>query len=252
LSINLERGDRVAVVTMARGSVNAMDLDLCQRLSEAFGELASDDSVGAVVLTGAGRAFSAGVDLKQILSGGEGYARQFVDRLSECFLATLTVPKPVVAAVNGHAIAGGCVLAAACDHALVAEGQARIGLSELRVGVPFPTSALEIVRARLGTRTARAIFGASTYPPQIAAELGFVDEVTDSEGVVDAARAVAERLAAIPPGTFALAKRQLQAPLLATIATNAVGFDPEVVNGWASAETMASIRSFLEAGPAQR
>lgn len=246
MSIRREQVGRTAVVTMQHGSVNAMDLELCDELIQTFDDLTQDDGVGAIVLTGDGRAFSAGVDLKQILTGGDEYTRQFVERLSQCFLATLTVPKPVVAAVNGHAIAGGCVLAAACDHVLAADGNARIGLSELQVGVPFPTSALEIVRARLGPSTGRAVFGASTYAPRAAAELGFVDEVVPADELMDAAHTVAERLGAVPSATYALAKRQLHAPLHAAVAAGAGVYDAQVADLWAGQEIRARMSAFLE------
>lgn len=246
MSIRRERTGRIVVLTMAHGSVNAMDLELCDELIQAFAELDQDEGVGAVVLTGEGRAFSAGVDLKQILTGGDDYTRQFVERLSQCFLAVLNVSKPVVAAVNGHAIAGGCVLACACDHVLAADVPARIGLSELQVGVPFPTSALEIVRTRLGRATAQAVYSARTYPPDAAAELGFIDEVVAADALMDAAHAAAERLAAVPGSTYALAKRQLQAPLQAAVAAGAESFDPQVADMWATQETRARMGSFLE------
>lgn len=246
MSIRREQAGTTAVVTMTHGRVNAMDLELCDQLIQAFDDLTQDDTVGAIVLTGEGRAFSAGVDLKRILTGGDGYTRQFVERLSQCFLAALAVPKPVVAALNGHAIAGGCVLAAACDHVIAADGNARIGLTELQVGVPFPTSALEIVRARLGPSTARAVFGASTYAPRAAAELGFVDEVVAADELMDAAHAVAERLGSVPSSTYALAKRQLLTPVQAAVAAGTASFDPQVADLWAAEDIRARMSSVLE------
>src|SRR5690606_15976287 len=130
-------GVPVAVLRMAHGPVNAMDLELCQALSERFSDLA-DDPARAVVVTGSDRAFSAGVDLKRATAGGDAYIDEFLPALADAFRAAFELPKPLVAAVNGHAIAGGCVLAACADVVLMAEGTARIGVPELRVGVPFP------------------------------------------------------------------------------------------------------------------
>ena len=143
----LETEDRsgVTVLRLKHGKVNALDTELLRAITAAFQDL---DPTAAVVLTGHGSAFSAGVDLKRIVDGGQPYVREFLPALTETFLAVFNHPGPVVAAVNGHAIAGGCVLAAACDARLMSGG--RIGLAELSVGVPFPTVALEIMRHAVG------------------------------------------------------------------------------------------------------
>ncbi|MDP9435278.1 MAG: enoyl-CoA hydratase/isomerase family protein, partial [Actinomycetota bacterium] len=172
MGVQVERHDGCAVVTLSAGKVNALDLELCGELTDVVGGLPDDPQVRSVVLTGAGRAFSAGVDLPSITAGGGAHAREFVSALARCFETVLHCPLPVVAAVNGHAIAGGCVLACATDHRVVADDPAvRLGLTELAVGVPFPTSAVEIMRWRLGDPLlARRVLLADTVPaPQAVA-----------------------------------------------------------------------------------
>ncbi|MGN9847571.1 enoyl-CoA hydratase/isomerase family protein [Nonomuraea sp. H19] len=108
--------DGIGVVRLAHGKVNALDLELCRTIEQTMRDL--DDERGpvrAVVVTGAGRVFSAGVDLKRVVDGGAAYVAEFLPALSGAFRSVFDLGKPVVAAVNGHAIAGGCVLAAACD-----------------------------------------------------------------------------------------------------------------------------------------
>lgn len=202
-------GGRVALLRLAHGPVNALDIELCRELTE---QLSAADEVGAVVLTGTGGAFSAGVDLRRLLDGGPAHVREFVPALVTLLRVAFTVPKPVVAAVNGHAIAGGGLLAAAADVAIMADGPGRIGVPEVRVGVPLPRMALEILRHRLGDVGARrVVFGAVNYLPADALVLGLVDEVVESGGVLDRAVDVAERLLAdIPSDAFALTKAQLR------------------------------------------
>ena len=113
---------------------------------------------GPIVLTGAGACFSAGVDLRAILDGGATYTDRFLAAVSAAFLAVFDHPAPVVAAINGHAIAGGCVLAMAADVRLMSTGL--IGLSEVAVGVPFPVAALEICRYAMGPSVTRAVLQA--------------------------------------------------------------------------------------------
>jgi enoyl-CoA hydratase len=204
-------GVPVAVLRMAHGPVNAMDLELCQALAERFRGLAADPT-RAVVVTGTERAFSAGVDLKRCTAGGEQYVTRFLPALADAFRAAFELPKPLVAAVNGHAIAGGCVLAACADVVLMAEGAARIGVPEIRVGVPFPRIALEVLGVAVGERGARElVMGAQTYRPEQAAQLGLVHEVIAPAELAARAAATAARVAReVPPDTFAATKRQLR------------------------------------------
>src|ERR1700733_1780983 len=137
--------DGIAVLTLDNGPVNALDLEL---LSAVPGSLAAVADARAVVLTGRGRSFSAGVGLRQITAGRLPYVEKFLPALSLALLTVFEHPKPVVAAVNGHALAGGCVLAAACDIRLMSAGT--IGLTELAVGAPFPPGAPEIIPPAVG------------------------------------------------------------------------------------------------------
>src|SRR5262249_41228244 len=152
------------------GKVHALDLELLLAFTETMQRLAGGP---AVVLTGTGTVFSAGVDLRRIVAGGPAYVREFLPALSAAFLAVFDHPRPVVAAVTGHAVAGGCVIAAACDVRLMSAGT--IGLTELLVGVPFPTSALEIVRFAAGpAATGLALTGRALTPGE-AFQIGLVD-----------------------------------------------------------------------------
>src|SRR5207253_4831329 len=102
-------------LTMAHGKANAMSTEFCRALTARLAE-ANSSPARAVIITGQGRMFSAGVDLLRLSEGGAPYVREFLPALNAMFEAVFTCPKPVVAAVNGHAIAGGCVLACAADH----------------------------------------------------------------------------------------------------------------------------------------
>jgi enoyl-CoA hydratase/carnithine racemase len=122
--ISVEVRGQVAVVQMRHGKANALDTALCRSLTAEFGGLAGR-GCRAAVLTGHGSIFSAGADLLRLRDGGPGYLDEFLPALSEAFLAVFDCPVPVVAAVNGHAIAGGCVLACACDYRVMNEGHGR-------------------------------------------------------------------------------------------------------------------------------
>ena len=143
--IELTHQDGVAILRMADGKANTMSLEFCRAMTARLDEVAASPAP-AVVITGNGRIFSAGVDLVRLLDGGAPYIREFLPALSAMLATAFAFPKPLVAAINGHAIAGGCVLACCADRRIMARSGGRMGITELLVGVPFPALAFEIVR----------------------------------------------------------------------------------------------------------
>src|SRR5271157_3660161 len=187
--IDLKIDSGIAVVTMVHGKANALDIELCEALAKCFDELCRLDA-RAVVVTGQGRMFSAGVDLLRVGSGGAVYVREFLPALHRLCDAAFFHPKPVVAAINGHAIAGGCVLTCCADRRLMARGGGRIGVTELLVGVPFPALAFEIVRAAVPPHhLAEFTLGGATYDADEALALGWVDEITEADALTENAMA---------------------------------------------------------------
>lgn len=237
----------VAVVRLAHGKVNALDLDLLTAIVDTFTELDVSPH-RAIVLTGTARSFSAGVDLWRIIDGGEEYIEAFLPALSEAFLSVFNVGKPVVAAVNGHAIAGGAVLACCCDHRILADSGGRIGVTELQVGVPFPATALSILDFAMGAQRARgAVLGAGTYAPADALASGFGDELVAADDLFDYAVAKAVALSTqIPPDTFRLTKVQMRLSVNESLARHRPVYDPHTAELWIKRVNDGWIRRYLE------
>jgi enoyl-CoA hydratase len=240
--LEFEEREDVTIVRMAHGKVNALDVELLQAIAKAFGDL---EPGRAVVFTGAGRSFSAGVDLKRVTDGGMDYVRVFRPSLSAAVKAVFDHPGPVVAAINGHAIAGGCVLAAACDLRLMSGGT--IGLTEMRVGVPFPAAPIEVMRHVMGPAVRRLVWDAELLDPAAAQAAGLVDEVVAPESLVDAAVTAAARLAGITPEVFAQTKRQLQGPARDRLASVSQADDDASTQMWGSPAVQAAISGFMSA-----
>jgi enoyl-CoA hydratase len=235
----------VAVLTLSHGKVHALDLELLQALEERLGEVECSPA-RAVVLTGSGGIFSAGVNLVRLLEGGAAYLRDFLPVLTTAMSRLFFFPKPVVAAVSGHAIAGGCVLAAACDHRIMARGPGRIGVTELLVGVPFPAIALEIMRFALPPHQAQeALYTGRTWGVDEALRRGFVDEVVEAPLLLERARAVAGALGALPPATFRLTKEQLRQPARERWEASRARIDAEVGPIWTGPEARAAIETYV-------
>jgi enoyl-CoA hydratase len=237
--------DSVTVVQFDHGSVSALDLEFLLALRAELAELADNET--ALVLTGTGPAFSAGVDLFRILDGGADYVEQFIPALSGAFDDVFAYRRPVVAAVNGHAIAGGCVIAACADHRLMADGRGRIGAPELLVGVAFPAVALAAIRYAAGdVGVADLVYSGVTLLPAEAQQRGLVDEVVPEAELLDRAIAKAEQLAAIPPATFAHTKRSLRDRYWTEIDETGRQRDAEMLEVWKSPETRAAIAAYVE------
>jgi enoyl-CoA hydratase len=238
--IRTTHSDGFAVLTLEHGPVNALDLDLVMALPEALEAAADAD---AVVLTAAGPCFSAGVDLRRIVEGGREYVEEFLPALDLAILGLFEHPRPVVAAVNGHALAGGCVLAAACDIRLMSAGS--IGLSELPAGVPFPTVALEVMRHAVGPALDRILLTGCRLAPAEAAAIALVDQVVAPDRLLDQALLQATDLRTVPAEVFALAKRQLRRPAHERIALGRPADEQTVLRIWSAERTLRMLSEYL-------
>ncbi|OBH89258.1 enoyl-CoA hydratase/isomerase family protein [Mycobacterium sp. E2989] len=232
----------VRVLTLSSGPVNAQDIELLEALTSAVRDLGRADA-GALVITGAGRAFSAGVDLNRVVEGGAGYTDRLVPALSAAFEAVFCYPGPTVAAINGAAIAGGCVLACACDRRLIGP-RAQIGAAEVRVGVPFPVAALEVMRYACGDRAEEVLLGGLNYRGDDAVARGLAHRLVDDD-LLEAAVAEATDLGGIPAGAYRQTKSQLRAPTLARIRDGGA-IDDEVRRMWGADETLQRIADYVE------
>ncbi len=237
--MDVELADGVTVVRMDHPPVNAMDLELADTAVAAI-----RDIDGPIVLTGAGRCFSAGVDVRAIVEGGTDYIDLFLTSATAAFFAVFDHPAPVVAAINGHAIAGGCVLAMASDVRFMSGGT--IGLSELVVGVPFPVVALEICRYAMGPSAAQAVLQAESIDVDSALTRGWIDEVVSPDDLLPRAIETACAMGQYARGAFAAMKEQLHGPAHALIDGSA-DMDAKVRASWLSEETRARIAAFMDA-----
>jgi enoyl-CoA hydratase len=244
--ILVERVEGTAVVRLSHGKVSALDAELCAAIAGYFRALASDPSVDAVVLTGSGSCFSAGVDLRRALKDGPEATLAMVQALDEALEAVFDLPKPCVAALNGHAIAGGYILAAACDRRVMANGGGRVAAPELAVGVPFPWIALEILRAAVPSSALRElVLDARTFSATDAHARGLVDALVEPEGLAARAVEIAGRLSGPSKPAFALAKAQLRR-FSRNDEVRRRAHDEAARALWASPATRAAVEAYLE------
>ena len=238
--------DGIAVVTLSHGKANALDVEFCDALATEFDRLR--DNSRAVVLTSTGKIFSAGVDLKRLSDEGADYTRRFLPALDRVLLGLFGFPRPLVAAINGHAIAGGCVLACTADYRLMADGPFKIGVPELHVGVPFPPSALEVLRFAAPDRYVQELTsGEKIYSPDVASAHGLVHGTVSSDRLMETALAEARRLAGLQPQAFSLTKTMLRQPIVDRIENLNRQFGEQVLAGWIHPDTREAIRKYVAA-----
>lgn len=239
-----DRGD-VTVLRMERGKVNAIDLELCAAFSRELDSLIKQD-VRSIVLTSKGSTFSAGVDLVRLVEGGPSYIEKFLPALTGALLKVFSFPRPIIAAMNGHAIAGGFILACACDVRIAVEGSGRLGMPELLFGVPLPAIAMEVLRFAVpASHLAQLAYFGRTVTPVEALRMGMIEEVVPENQLLGHAFRTANQMAAIPDKPFELTKRELRAPYLERFERERAKLDAEVLETWCSPQTLESIKAYI-------
>lgn len=207
--VTLERRGAVAIITLDDGKANALRPSLLTELEQAL-DAAQESDARAVVLAGRAGFYSAGLDLKLLptLSHPEKIAT--FHHFSRLMIRVAGYGLPTVAAIGGHAIAGGAILALACDVRIGGDGPQKIGLTEVPLGLPLPTFAIEIARSAVPTHLlAEAVLHGRQYTMGEAHAAGLVEAVVAPEALLDAAVARAAGLAKIPEIAYAFTKDRL-------------------------------------------
>ncbi|MDB6164565.1 MAG: Enoyl-CoA hydratase [Xanthomonadaceae bacterium] len=236
----------VHVLQMARPPVNALNPALCVDLSTAIEQAIADGARG-LVLAGGPKVFSAGLDVPYLLSlGGDRAAltnawTQFFD----CARALAQAPVPVVAAIGGHAPAGGCVLGLCCDYRVMASGPYRIGLNETRVGLAAPEGIQHLLRRVVGAhRAARLLITGELVDAEQALAIGLVDELTDIDMVSTRARVWLDDLLTLPPQPMLQTRAISNADLIDALQPGRIQLD-RFIDAWFSADTQAGLQALV-------
>ncbi len=234
-----------AVLTLASDKVNALDVETLHEIASYVLGCARDPAVRALILTGDGPVFSAGLNVNEVLGHEERHTETLLEALDSALLALFRCPKPTVAAVNGSAIAGGCILACTCDTRLIADG-ARIGVTELRVGVAFPVLAVELLVHTCGRHAEQLMLEAQLLDADEACRRGLVHESLPLSELQGAAVAAAERAASLDAGAYALAKATSRRTVLGVIGGDESRLlDRQVLDHWQDEHTRTNLERLL-------
>jgi len=241
--VRLSIQDGIAEVRLERGKVNALDDRVVDELSVTFRELAENPRVRAAILTGTGKFFSFGFDIPKFLGYSKDAFAGYLGRFTGLYRELYSHPKPVVAALNGHAVAGGCMLATACDARIMADGKAKVGLNEIGFGSSVFAGSVAILTFWVGARRAQEIlYGGKLYSAEEAQALGLVDSVVSEDRLLEAARDLARRYAAHDPAAFRSIKELLRRPVIEDMRAREPQSIREFVDIWYSERTWKQLQ----------
>jgi len=214
----LDKQKNVATLTLTRGKVHAFNEESVDHLIGRFRELRDDAETKAVVLTGEGSFFSFGFDVPELYDYSQEDFTRFLTKFTGLYLSIFEFPKPVVAAINGHVIAGGFMLAMPCDYRVMASGKAKISLNEVTFGATLFAGSLEILKSVTGHRNAETIaLGGAMYSAEEARDFRLVDTVTEPYSVLPEAQNIAHQMSRRDAVAFADIKRLLRGPVVERI-----------------------------------
>ncbi len=239
--------DRLAIITLNRGKSNSLNREMVTELSDILHNIDSDANIGGVIITGKENFFSAGLDLIELYHYNEQEAKSFWNLFLD-FVARITAfKKPLIAAINGHSPAGGCVIALACDARIMAEGKYIIGLNEVPVGIIVPHSIFELYSFWLGKANAtRSLLEGKLFNPEEAIAIGLVDEVVKQESILTAAERRARKYMAFEQNTWSQSKLNIRKSLIESTSSDQSADLEIMLKQWWSPNTRAILKTIID------
>jgi enoyl-CoA hydratase len=226
--------DDVAILRVQGGKANAMSVELLESIVRLVDDFAAGPARAAVI-TGYERFFSAGLALPALIDLDRASMRRFIGRFDEIMLRIFSCEKPIVAAINGHAIAGGCVLALQCDWRVMIDDEAKIGLNETQLGIGLPATVLEPLRLQVPPSSLLAVaYEGRIVTPAEALELGLVHELAPARDLEPRALVRARALAAVPAAAVAQVKLGLRRGAIEAMRRNAADEAERWLDTWFS------------------
>jgi len=229
--INKAVNSQTAVIELHRGKVNALNGKVVKELRDIFKQLENDNDISAIILTGRGSFFSFGFDIPEFMDYSREAFREYLLSFTALYRYLFLYPKPIIAAINGHAIAGGCMLVTPCDYRIMVTGKSKISLNEITFGSSLFAGSIEILKFCTGQRNAEIIAGTGKmFTPDEAHKIGLVDEVVPPENLLPQAQKIAAEYGNRSGSAYRGIKHLLRGPLAISM----------------EADEAASINDFIE------
>lgn len=239
--------DRLAIISLNRPKSNSLNREMVTELTDMLTHTETDPNIGGAIITGKEHFFSAGLDLIELYNYNEEEAKSFW-HLFLSFIAKITsFKKPLIAAINGHSPAGGCVIALACDARIMAEGKYIIGLNEVPVGIIVPNSIFSLYSFWLGKAHAtRNLLEGKLFHPEEALAIGLVDELVKPESILTAAERRARKYMAYERNTWSQSKLNIRKELIASTSADQSADLEIMLKQWWSPSTRAILKTIID------
>lgn len=246
-TINVTIKDRLAIITLNRGKSNSINREMVIELTDMLTNIENDTNIGGVIITGRDNFFSAGLDLIELYDYNEEEAKSFW-YLFLNFTAKITAfKKPIVAAVNGHSPAGGCVIALACDARVMAEGKYIIGLNEVPVGIIVPNCIFSLYSFWLGkAHASRSLLEGKLFNPEEALAIGLIDELVNSESILTAAERRVRKYMAFESTTWSHSKINIRRELIEVTSADQSADLNLMLKQWWAPSTRAILKTVID------
>ena len=246
--ISAEIINKVALLKLSHATTNAINLELVTELRELLGRIHADPDITGIVLTSNNpKFFSIGFNIPQLYDLTPEEFTGFYQSFNQTCIELLVFPKPTIAAITGHAIAGGCILALCCDYRMIMDGRKLMGLNEVKLGVPIPYPAACILPHIVGHQNARTItFTGDFYPPLDAQKMGLVDEIIPPEELIPFCIAKVAGIGSTSSESFAIIKNNLIQPVVKVIQEGSAQQDQRFVEQWFMEDTRKRLQEAMD------
>lgn len=241
--VSLQTKEGIARVALSRGKVNAINEKVVDELTDCFRALSYDQAVRAVILTGEGKFFTFGFDIPEFLGYTKEAFVRYLTKFTGLYTDIFLFPKPVIAALNGHTIAGGCMLAIACDHRIMVPGNTKISLNEINFSSSVFAGSVEMMKLWLGQKQAEAaLLSGAMYSAEEALQLGLIDRIAVRADLENEAIKKARECAAQDSAAFRSIKLLLRRPVAEEMMKREKTSILEFVDIWYSENTWKSLQ----------
>jgi enoyl-CoA hydratase/carnithine racemase len=240
--VTVSKENQVAVVMLCRGKVNALNEAVVDELKACFQELEADEDTRVVILTGKGKFFSFGFDIPGFLDHTPEEFTRYLTKFADLYTYLFVYPKPLIAAMNGHTVAGACMLATACDHRVMVEGKAKISLNEVTFGSSVFAGAVQMLIACVGHACAESILlSGAMFSAEEALQIGLIHEVAREDSLREDAMSMAAKFLRSDPQAFRSIKMLLRKPIAEQMVPREAASIKEFVDIWYSDTTRKQI-----------
>ena len=241
-----DQDDYIFTINISRGKVNAINDQLVSELSMYLHKLADDSHCKTVIITGRGNFFSFGFDIPELLKYSKNEFLDYLSKFNDLVKQIFMFPKPVIASINGHCIAGGCIIALASDFRIMSNSGAKISINEINFGSTLFSTAVEILKHVVGSRRAETIlFSGKMYLADDALNAGLVDEVYPEEELKRRVLEIASQYSEKDPSSFQSLKRISRLKTMESISSMEKESLIEFTEIWYSEQTRENLEKII-------